>query len=316
MEEKQTEGDNALIPAMGGDEAIRSRIFTVRGVQVMLDSDLARLYNVATGTFNQAVKRNIERFPEGFRFQLSREEYRVLLSQFVIAKTSGAETRGGRQLLPYVFTEQGVAMLTGILRSDIAIQASIRIMNAFVAMRHALLSMTPLLARVAETEKLQLEERSARLADQDRNEKRFDTIFKAMAGGEFPPQKIFFEGEVFDADAFISKHILSATKSILLIDNWVDIGTLEKLSRKASGVTLEIVTSKRGNKIKTTDIASFTKQYGGLTIRETKAFHDRFLIIDGAKLYHVGASLKDLGNKCFAIATLDASLIPDILAHL
>lgn len=131
-----------------------------------------------------------------------------------------------------------------------------------------------------------------------------------------PVQGIFFEGDFFDADAFISKHILSATKSILLIDNWVDIGTLEKLSRKASGVTLEIVTSKKGNKIKTTDIASFTKQYGGLTIRETKAFHDRFLIIDGVKLYHVGASLKDLGNKCFAIATLDASLIPDILAHL
>ena len=131
-----------------------------------------------------------------------------------------------------------------------------------------------------------------------------------------PVQKIFFEGEVFDADAFVSKHILSATKSILLIDNWVDIGTLEKLSRKASGVTLEIVTSKKGNKIKTTDIASFTRQYGGLTIRKTKSFHDRFLIIDGAKLYHVGASLKDLGNKCFAIATLDAALIPDILAHL
>ena len=293
-----------MIPAMGGDEAIRSRIFTVRGRQVMLAPDLADLYQVPTSAFNQAVKRNIERFPEGFRFQLTKKE----LEEVITICDNPDRLRFSPQT-PFAFTEQGVAMLSGILNSAVAVQASIRIMNAFVAMRHALLSMAPMLARIESAERRQI-------TDQARNEKRFDTIFKAMAGGEFPPQKIFFEGEVFDADAFISKHILSATKSILLIDNWVDIGTLEKLSRKASGVTLEIVTSKKGNKIKTTDIASFTKQYGGLTIRETKAFHDRFLIIDGAKLYHVGASLKDLGNKCFAIATLDASLIPDILAHL
>ena len=304
MEEKQTEGENAMIPAMGGDEAIRSRIFTVRGRQVMLAPDLADLYQVPTSAFNQAVKRNIERFPEGFRFQLTKKE----LEEVITICDNPDRLRFSPQT-PFAFTEQGVAMLSGILNSAVAVQASIRIMNAFVAMRHALLSMAPMLARIESAERRQI-------TDQARNEKRFDTIFKAMAGGEFPPQKIFFEGEVFDADAFISKHILSATKSILLIDNWVDIGTLEKLSRKASGVTLEIVTSKKGNKIKTTDIASFTKQYGGLTIRETKAFHDRFLIIDGVKLYHVGASLKDLGNKCFAIATLDASLIPDILAHL
>ena len=304
MEEKQTEVENALIPAMGGDEAIRSRIFTVRGRQVMLAPDLADLYQVPTSAFNQAVKRNIERFPEGFRFQLTKKEL-----EEVITICDNPDRLRFSPRTPVAFTEQGVAMLSGILNSAVAVQASIRIMNAFVAMRHALLSMAPMLARIESVERRQI-------TDQDRNEKRFDTIFKAMAGGEFPPQKIFFEGEVFDADAFISKHILSATKSILLIDNWVDIGTLEKLSRKASGVTLEIVTSKKGNKIKTTDIASFTKQYGGLTIRETKAFHDRFLIIDGVKLYHVGASLKDLGNKCFAIATLDASLIPDILAHL
>ena len=304
MEEKQTEGENALIPAMGGDEAIRSRIFTVRGRQVMLAPDLADLYQVPTSAFNQAVKRNIERFPDGFRFQLTKKE----LEEVITICDNPDRLRFSPQT-PFAFTEQGVAMLSGILNSAVAVQASIRIMNAFVAMRHALLSMAPMLARIESAERRQI-------TDQARNEKRFDTIFKAMAGGEFPPQKIFFEGEVFDADAFISKHILSATKSILLIDNWVDIGTLEKLSRKASGVTLEIVTSKKGNKIKTTDIASFTKQYGGLTIRETKAFHDRFLIIDGVKLYHVGASLKDLGNKCFAIATLDATLIPDILAHL
>jgi hypothetical protein len=304
MEEKQTEDGNALIPAMGGDEAIRSRIFTVRGRQVMLAPDLADLYQVPTSAFNQAVKRNIERFPEGFRFQLTKKEL-----EEVITICDNPDRLRFSPRTPFAFTEQGVAMLSGILNSAVAVQASIRIMNAFVAMRHALLSMAPMLARIESAERRQI-------TDQARNEKRFDTIFKAMAGGEFPPQKIFFEGEVFDADAFISKHILSATKSILLIDNWVDIGTLEKLSRKASGVTLEIVTSKKGNKIKTTDIASFTKQYGGLTIRETKAFHDRFLIIDGAKLYHVGASLKDLGNKCFAITTLDATLIPDILAHL
>ena len=304
MEEKQTEGENAMIPAMGGDEAIRSRIFTVRGRQVMLAPDLADLYQVPTSAFNQAVKRNIERFPEGFRFQLTKKE----LEEVITICDNPDRLRFSPQT-PFAFTEQGVAMLSGILNSAVAVQASIRIMNAFVAMRHALLSMAPMLARIESAERRQI-------TDQARNEKRFDTIFKAMAGGEFPPQKIFFEGEVFDADAFISKHILSATKSILLIDNWVDIGTLEKLSRKASGVTLEIVTSKKGNKIKTTDIASFTKQYGGLTIRETKAFHDRFLIIDGIKLYHVGASLKDLGNKCFAIAILDATLIPDILAHL
>ena len=183
---------NALVGPLDSDVAIKSRIFTIRGVQVMLDSDLAKIYQVETRVFNQSVKRNESRFPSNFRFRLSMEEYRSLISQIVTSKDIRGETRGGRQKAPYVFTEQGVAMLSGILNSEVAVQVSIRLMNVFVAMRKAIASVAPILSRLDVVERRQI-------ADQQRNEERFDTIFKAMDGGEFPPQKVFFDGRHYCA---------------------------------------------------------------------------------------------------------------------
>ena len=173
---------NALVGPLDSDVAIKSRIFTIRGVQVMLDHDLAELYGVSTKALNQAVKRNIRRFPDDFMLQLRKEDVENLRSQFVTSSW------GGLRYMPYAFTEHGVIMLASVLKSETAIVESVRITKVFVAMRKAIASIAPVMARIAETERLELEERAARLADQQRNEERFDTIFKAMDGGEFPPR--------------------------------------------------------------------------------------------------------------------------------
>ncbi len=173
-----------------------------------------------------------------------------------------------------------------------------------------------MLARIEATERRQLEDRTRQISDQRRNEERFDEIFEAMRDKRFPDQKVFYDGQVFDATAFAQKHILSAKKSILLIDNWVDVTTLEMLANTAKGVAVEIVTSKKGNRLAASDIAKFNAQHGGLTVRESKAFHDRFLIVDDTSLYLFGASLKDLGAKCFAFTLLDAAEIPHLKARI
>ena len=297
-----SKGSHALA-ATENVRSIRDCIFTIRGVQVMLDRDLAAIYQVSTSAFNQAVKRNIGRFPPEFRFQLTREEHRFLMSQIVISKRAdGLETRGGVQKLPYAFTEQGIAMLSGVLKSEVAVQTSIKLMNTFVAMRKTLATMAPVLARIEANERRQI-------ADQSRNEERFTEIFDAMRDKKFPPQKVFYDGEVFDADAFATRHIMKARTSIILIDNWIDVCTLEILSKKHVGVVVEVVTSRRGNKLSATDIVKFNAQYGGLTVRTSAAFHDRFLVIDDKELYLIGASLKDLGKKCFGFTKMDAGEI-------
>ena len=306
---------NALVVPLDADAAIKSRIFTIRGVQVMLDSDLAKIYQVETRVFNQSVKRNESRFPPNFRFRLSMEEYRSLISQIVTSKDIRGETRGGRQKAPYVFTEQGVAMLSGILNSEVAVQVSIRLMNVFVAMRKAIASIAPVMARIAETERLQLEEKTARLADQQRNEERFDTIFKAMDGGEFPPQKVFFDGRHYEAYSFAKKLVGKATKSILLVDGYCDEVTLDILSAKRCGVKVTVATVEK-TPITDTAIAKFNKQNPTLEVRHTGKFHDRFLVIDGKELYHFGASLKDLGRHYCAVSRMDAAFIPSILQRM
>ena len=284
---------------------IQAKIFTIRGVQVMLAPDLAELYEVSTSAFNQAVKRNLKRFPQNFRFQLTHEEL-----EEVITNCDNPDRLRFAPTLPFAFTEQGVAMLSGVLKSDVAVAVSIRIMNTFVAMRQMLASMYPLLARIEKAEKLQMEDHIRQINDQIHNEERFSEIFNAMSDKTFPEQKIFYEGEVFDVDAFISRHVLIADKSILLIDNWIDITTLEVLSKKKDGVAVEIVTSSRGNRLTAHDIDSFNEQYGGLSVKNSQKFHDRFLIIDDSILYLCGASLKDIGKKCFAFTRLDEREIP------
>lgn len=293
------------------DAFIQSRIFTVRNVQVMLDSDLAKIYQVETRVFNQAVRRNENRFPPTFRFRLDMDEYRSLTSQFVTSNPPGNERRGGRQKAPYVFTEQGIAMLSGILKSDVAVQTSIKLMEIFVAMRKALASIAPLLTRIDAVERRQI-------TDQSRNEERFDTIFKAMDGGDFPPQKVFFDGRHYDAFSFARKLVRKAAKSIVLIDNYCDETTLDILSQKrGSAAVTPATTQKSAVKFLTpTAIAKFNRQNPPLTLKTVSAFHDRFLILDGAKLYHFGASLKDLGRKYCAVSKLSPLFIPSILQRL
>lgn len=202
------------------DDFIRSRIFTIRGVQVMLAPDLADMYHVETRIFNQAVKRNLQRFPSTFRFQLTKEE----LDEVITICDNPDRLRFSPQR-PYAFTEQGIAMLSGVLNGDVAIGVSIRIMNIFVAMRKTLATIAPVMARIAETERMQLEEKTARLADQARNEERFDIIFKAMDGDDFPPQKVFYEGRHYEAYSFARKLVRKATKSIVLVDGYCDEAT-------------------------------------------------------------------------------------------
>ena len=292
------------------DDFIKSRIYTVRGVQVMLDRDLAALYGVEAKYLNRQVKRNIERFPVDFMFQLSKEE--CLRCQIVTLN----EGRGQHfKYMPYAFTENGIAMLSGVLRSHTAIEVNIKIMRVFNAMRRMLASMAPILARIAETERRQLEDRTKQQSDQQRNEERFDTIFKAMDGGDFPPQKVFFEGKHYDAYSFARKLIRKAAKSIVLVDGYCDDVTLDILAAKRGGANVTIATVAK-TPITPTAIEKFNKQNPTLTVKTTGVFHDRFLILDGKELYHFGASLKNLGRRYCAVSKMDAMFIPSIMERI
>ena len=292
------------------DDFIKSRIYTVRGVQVMLDRDLAALYGVDPKRINEQVKRNAERFPEDFMFRLTKDE--CLRSQIA---TLNMERGKHLKYMPHAFTESGVAMLSGVLRSSVAVDVNVRIMRAFVSMRRALASVAPILAKVAETERMQLEEKAARLADQAKNEERFDTIFKAMDGGGFPPQKVFFEGKHYDAYSFAKKLIRKAAKSIVLVDGYCDDVTLDILAAKRGGANVTIATAAR-TPITQTAIEKFNMQNPKLTVKTTGVFHDRFLILDGKELYHIGASLKNLGRRYCAISKMDPMFIPSIIERI
>ena len=291
------------------DDCIRAKILTLRGIQVILDRDIAMLYGVETKVLNQAVKRNRERFPDRFMFQLTEEELGNWKSQIVTSNPLLEQTiRMGIRRAPYAFTEQGVAMLSSVLKSDVAIRVSIQIMDAFSAMRRALASVAPILSRLDVVERRQI-------IDQARNEERFDAIFKAMDGGDFPPQKVFFEGKHYDAYSFARKLIRKAKKSIVLVDNYCDDVTLDILSQKSGGADVTIATLQKSitKFISQTAVDKFNKQNPTLSIKAVGSFHDRFLILDGAELYHLGASLKDLGRQYCAITKMDAMFIPSIL---
>ena len=303
FEKESGEVTNSLAVAeLTTADAIRSRIFTTRGVQVMLDRDLSGLYGVSTGALNQAVKRNKNRFPERFMFQLNKEEAENLKSQSVIASW------GGSRSCPYAFTEQGIAMLSSVLRSETAILVSIRIMDAFVAMRKALASFAPMLMRIDTMERRQI-------ADQARNEERFKLILDAMQDKKFPPQKVFFDGQVYDAFEQMKKFVRMAKSELIVIDPYFDDSVLPLIAQKRPGVMVLVVKNFRKNQLHDVDVAQFNAQYGDtLTVKESDKFHDRFLIIDKSALVHVGASLNHLGKKCFAFSSLDKSNIPDVLA--
>ncbi len=288
---------------------IQNKIIVLRNQQVMIDRDIAELYGVETRVLNQAVKRNIERFPERFMFQLNEKEILFLRSQIVISKT---ETRGGRQYLPYAFTEQGCAMLSAILKSEAAVQASIKIMDAFVAMRHFLQSNAEIFSEMNHIKK-QLRDTTIHQIEAD---KRIDELFTRMDRYAIDDtQGIFFQGQIFDAYAKFESFIAQAQKSIVLIDNYVDLSVLERLAKKNSGVAVTIYTTPQ-TRLTAQDVQQFNAQYPPLDLKFTTSMHDRFLIIDNSTLYHIGASLKDLSKRCFAFDLFDSSFIPDILAKL
>lgn len=279
---------------------IESQIFTIRGLQVMIDRDLAEMYQVETKVLNQAVKRNSERFPIQFRFQLTENEKTELVTicdRFDSLKHSSSN--------PNVFTEQGVAMLSAVLRSKIAVQISIQIINAFVEMRKFIANHYGLLQRMDGIERKQLE-----------TDQKFEQVFKALESkNAIPNQGVFFDGQVFDAYELASKIIRSAKISIVLIDNYIDETTLTHLSKKAKGVKVLLLTKTMSNQL-TLDVKKANDQYGDFELRVFASSHDRFIIIDNSDVYHLGASLKDLGKKWFAFSKMDKSSVSSIIKEI
>ncbi len=304
------------------NEEIKNLIYTIRGKQVMLDSDVAMLYHYPTKRINEAVNRNKQRFPENFCFQLTEEEYKSLrFKNFTfneinskdinednslrsqIATLDESAGRGKhRKYLPYVFTEQGIAMLSGLLKNDIAIQVSINIMNAFVEMRKFLAVNGQLFERLTNVEYKLLE-----------HDKKFDKVFDQLQNEENIKQKIFFEGQIYDAYSLIIDIFKKANKKILIIDNYIDDSVLKMLTKKNKNIEVVILTSDKSN-IQKIDIQKFNKEYPILKVAKTNKFHDRFIVIDNKEMYHLGASIKDLGKKCFGINRIeDIAIIKKVI---
>ena len=290
------------VVAVSDDGNIQALIKTIRGVQVILDRDVAGLYGVATGALNRQVKRNEERFPEDFMFKLSAEEWNNLKCQI------GISSWGGDRQLPYAFTENGIAMLSSVLRSPTAIEVNIRIMRAFSAMRRFLLANAQMFQRIETVEKRQIA-----------TDAKVDSILERLDATETPLQGVFYDGQLWDARALVLKLIQCAKRSLILIDNWATPETLDLFAKKRKGVKVTIVTSEHYDKkhvphrkISPADIATFNAQYPRLAVRYNETFHDRFLIIDDKELYLIGASLKDLGRKCFGFTKMDAGAIRGI----
>ena len=303
------------------NENIQSRIYTIRNIQVMLDSDLAELYGVETKVFNQAVKRNIERFPKEFSFQLTAEENDVLRSQIVTLKNTNhlrfqigtvkneqnlrsqiATLKNGRgkhrKYLPYAFTEQGVAMLSTVLNSETAVKTSIQIINAFVAMRRFIASNAEVFQRLDAVERKQIEHKTE-------TDQKFEQIFNAIEEQSVKAkQGIFFDGQIFDAHQFVSDLIRTAGKSIIVIDNYIDDTVLTLLSKADKKVQITILTRTISKQL-ALDVKKYNEQYPAIKIKEFHNSHDRFFIIDDKTVYHFGASLKDLGKKWFAFSRFD-----------
>lgn len=283
---------NQIIPVEPGD--IKARIFQLRDQQVMLDSDLAALYEVKSTRLREQVQRNIERFPSDFMFQLTESEVDFMVSQNAIPSR---KYLGGS--LPYVFTEQGVASLAGVLRSAKAAEVHVTIMRAFVELRRFIQNHAQVFARLDSVERRQI------LLESE-SDKKFEMVFKALeCGNGIPAQGIFFDGQIFDAYRFVNDLLRQAKTSIVLIDNYVDDTVLEQLAKRRKGVSAAIF-SKKISKQLALDIQKHNAQYPAITIHELDRSHDRFLIIDKA-VYHIGASLKDLGKKWFAFSKMDQS---------
>jgi len=263
------------------------KIHTIRDTQVILDEDLAVLYGVETRRLNEQVKRNSRRFPRDFMFQLTAEEYSTLKSQ------NATSSWGGRRKLPYAFTELGVSMLSSVLSSEVAIQANVQIMRAFASMRRFLISNSQVFHRLENIEY------KVNITDQ-----KVEKLFTKLEEDKLEPkQGVFFEGQIFDAYSFISRLIRKATRCVVLFDNYVDETVLTLLDKRQSGVSATVYT-KQINKQLQLDIARHNSQYEPIEIMPFNKAHDRFLVIDDS-VYHIGASLKDLGKKWFAFSLMN-----------
>ena len=301
----------AIVPATASfaTAEIKNLIYTIRGVQVMLDSDLAALYRVETKALNQAVARNLRRFPERYSFKLTRDEAASLRSQIVTLRPDQGKQQTWWRYPPRVFTEQGVSMLSAVLHSVTAIDVSIRIMDAFVELRHFVATNAALFEQIRNVELRQLEY-------QRTTDERFERVFDYMETHEAPRQKLFFEGQVYDAFELLATLVQRAKESIVLVDGYVDASTLNILAKKAPGVRADIWTHAN-TRLSGQDVATFNAQYPVLAVHHTSAFHDRFLILDGAEGYPVGASLKDAGKKSFAITRIeDGRMVDEVLEKL
>ncbi len=295
MEENKLAIQNEL-----ANEDIKNLIYTIRGKQVMLDSDVARLFEYATKDLNRNVKNNIERFPEYYCFQLTDEEYKSLRCKIFTLNENGRGQH--RKYLPYVFTEYGITMLAGLLKSEVAVNVSIRIVNTFIEMRKILSSNNQIFERLTSVE--------YKLLDHD---KKFDEVFNQLQLEENIKQRIFFNGQIYDAYSIIIDIIKTANKKILIIDNYIDDSILKMLVKKKSNVEVVILTSDKSN-IENLDIKKFNKEYPTLKVAKANKFHDRFIVLDNKEMYHIGASIKDLGKKCFGINNIeDMEIIEKII---
>ena len=317
-------------------ENIENLIHVIRGKQVMLDVDLARLYGVETKRLNEQVKRNMDRFPEDFMFQLSKDEVdflrsqiatiengdnNVLRSQIATIENEGNGLRSqivtldmrGRHVkyMPYAFTENGIAMLSGVLRSPQAININIQIMRAFTTMRHFIASNAQVFQRLEVIEHTQL----SLVAHKEDTDKKFEEVFRRLdEGSAKPTEGILFDGQVFDAYTFINDRIREAKTRIILIDNYPDDSVLKMLDKRKKGVSAKIYSKMLLPQIKI-DIAKHNAQYAPIDLVPFDRAHDRFLCIDDT-VYHIGASLKDLGKKWFAFSIMNTWTTDELLSKM
>jgi hypothetical protein len=279
---------------------VEERIFTFRGTQVIFDKDIAGFYGVETKRLNEQVKRNPGRFPPEFMFQLTKEEWDSLRSQIATINKRGQFSK----YPPYAFTESGVVMLAAVLKSDVAVKASVVVVKAFVAMRRFLVSNAQVFQRLDRIEYKLLE-----------SDHKFEDIYSKLEEKSIEPkQGVFFDGQIYDSYAFITSLIKSAAKRIVLIDNYVDGSVLTMLDYRAAGVDAEIHTQRITPQLQL-DIDKHDAQYPSIPVKVFSKAHDRFLIIDD-KVYHIGASLKDLGKKWFAFSLMEETVANDLISRL
>ena len=283
-------------------ENIEGMIHEVRGAQIIIDRDLAKLYGVETKALNQAVKRNIERFPEDFMFRLTKDE--CLRSQIVTLNTGQGEHL---KYMPYAFTENGVAMLSGVLRSETAVAVNIRIMRTFTTLRKSVIHHEDLAVRVEALEFNQLKLSRNQALQESSFEKKINDIMNLLEHkSTIPIEGIFYDGQIFDAYVFATDLIRSARTRLVLIDNYVDESVLLMLSKRSDGVSAEIRTGRLPQQLQL-DLEKHNSQYAPISLVQSHNIHDRFLIVDDT-VFHLGASLKDLGKKLFAFSKM--SLLP------